>query len=216
LNNFFTIKEILARFDPEVVRMFLLSKHYRSPIDFSDDGLAEVGRSLDRAYRSLQAAMDLAPGAENGQPGPENEEIKTRFQEAMNDDLNTAKALGHIFEAIKELNRLLDEARAGKDNQARINSWVVAIKDMGGVLGILNRDPLTWNGPVNLAGDAREDEFQNKIGLTRDEIEEMITKRQEARTKKDWAEADRIRDELKAHGILLEDAGGQTKWRIEV
>ena len=215
LDNFFTIKEILAQFDPEVVRMFLLSKHYRSPIDFSEEGLFEVGRGLDRSYRSLQAAAELVAGAET-ETTEVNPEIKSRFREAMNDDLNTAKALGHIFEAVKELNRLLDEARAGRADLPLINSWVAAIKDMGGVLGILNRDPLTWKGPSNLGGDRQSDGFQDKIGLSAEEIEEMIVKRQEARSQKNWAEADRIRDELKSRGIVLEDAGGQTKWRIEV
>ena len=205
LNNFFTIKEVLRKFKPEVLRYFLLSKHYRSPIDFSDEGLRESQRGLDRAYRALEAAdeLGLEPAAE---PGAETLEMLNLFREAMSDDLNTSKALGHLFESVKELNRLLDEARAGRADQAALGSWLAAVKSMSRTLGILEQNPGQW-----FTETAQDDES----GLTPEKIEGMIQARAEARKAKDWAEADRIRDELKASGVILEDAGGQTKWRFE-
>ncbi|MBF0531362.1 MAG: cysteine--tRNA ligase, partial [Deltaproteobacteria bacterium] len=113
LKNFFTVREVLNRFRPEVLRLFLLSKHYRSPIDFSDEGLSETYRSLERAYRALQAANEAILEKQSVDSEPEVEAVLKAFHEAMDDDLNTAKALGYIFDAVRELNRLLDETEAG-------------------------------------------------------------------------------------------------------
>ncbi|MFH1137025.1 MAG: cysteine--tRNA ligase [Pseudomonadota bacterium] len=205
LKNFFTIKEVLRNFKPEVLRLFLLSKHYRGPIDFSDEGLRETQRGLDRAYRALEGAGELGATPAPA-PGPETREIRDLFRDAMNDDLNTSKALGHLFEAVKEVNRLLDEARAGRTDPAALGSWLAAVRGMSRTLGILEQDPNQW-----FTEAVREDEAD----LTPDKIEALIQARTEARKARNWAEADRIRDELKAAGVVLEDAGGQTRWRLE-
>jgi len=208
LNNFFTIKEILARFHPEILRLFLLSKHYRSPIDFSDEGLSEAGRSLDRAYRALQEAEAFNPGPEPSGRRAKAEAIHALFREAMNDDLNTAKALGHFFEAVRELYRLMDEAKTDRLQAAEIPIRAKTIKDMGLVLGLLNLDPAEYFA-------SRRSLALDQMSLNRERIEALIQARAEARTRKNFAEADRIRDELKAQGIVLEDlGGGETKWHI--
>jgi len=208
LNNFFTIKEVLARFHPEVLRLFLLSKHYRSPIDFSDEALSEAGRSLDRAYRALQEAEQLGLGPETSAPQAETDKIRSLFREAMNDDLNTAKALGHIFEAVRELYRLLDETKTDRRHLKEVSAWAKAVKDMGLVLGLLNLDPAEYFA-------ARRSLALDQMELDREKIEELIKARAEARARKNFAEADRIRDELKARGVILEDlGGGETKWHI--
>jgi cysteinyl-tRNA synthetase len=210
LNNFFTIKEVLAHFHPEIVRFFLLSKHYRSPIDFSQEGLLETKRSLDRAYRALQGAADRGVEPERDGASPETAEIKERFLAAMNDDLNTARAIGNLFEGIKELNRLLDEARDGKTNPDSIKAWTSTIVHMGDILGILNRPPAEWFGRR-----AATDQDQPAEALSTEKIEALIEQRSKARSDKNWPEADRIRDELKAMGVVLEDVGGETRWRFE-
>ncbi len=213
LNNFFTIKEILAGYHPEIVRFFLLSKHYRSPIDYSEDGLLETKRGLDRAYRALQGAVDLGvKPAQDGQ-SPETNEITERFLTAMDDDINTARAIGCIFEGVKELNRLLDEARDGKTNIDSVKAWTSSIIHMGETLGILNQAPAEWFSRRAASTDADSD--QRNDALSAEKIEALIIQRSEARSNKDWAEADRIRDELKAKGVVLEDVGGETRWRFE-
>ena len=208
LKNFFTVKEVLEKFHPEVVRLFLVAKQYRSPIDFSDEGLQETGRSLDRAYRTLQEAGRLIRSEETPGRSDDAAPLLESFRQAMDDDLNTAKALGVLFDAVRELNRLVDEARNTGPDSARIKGWVAALKDMGGVLGILSRDPEDYfiqrAAPGLSAG-----------GLTPEKIEEMIRARAQARADKQYAEADRIRDELKSQGVVLEDAGGRTTWRFE-
>lgn len=214
LGNFFTIKDVLDNFEPEVVRFFLISKHYRSPIDFSDEALREAKRSLDRGYRSLQEAAPHT-GDQAGTPLPAVDEIQTRFREAMDDDLNTAKAIGHIFEAIRELNRHLDNARAGQADRETIGAWQSAVLEMSGTLGILQQNPEDWFKTKSEPG--ADSAASGSVGteLSNEKIEEMIEARKTARANKDWAEADRIRDELKSLGVVLEDSGRETRWRFE-
>ncbi|MBW2142597.1 MAG: cysteine--tRNA ligase [Deltaproteobacteria bacterium] len=209
LKNFFTIREVLDDFHPEVLRLFVLSKHYRSPLDFFDDILREEGKGLERAYRTLKEAKDLVGPVEETVHGQEASAILNSFIKAMDDDINTARALGHIYEGVRELNRLLDDGRTGSYDKTRIRAWVSAIREMGQVLGILVRDPDQY-----LAEQTSKSMIGS--GLSTGEIEEKIKARSEARAGKDWAEADRIRDELREKGVILEDAGGQTRWRFEI
>jgi len=208
LKNFFTIREVLAEFHPEVLRLFVLSKHYRSPLDFSREILREEGKGLDRAYRTLKEAVNLTGPVEDADHDQETAQVLGRFKEAMDDDMNTARAIGHIFEGVRELNRLLDDERTGTHNQDRIRAWIAAVREMGEVLGVLARDPDEYLAEQTLKS-------LPEAGLTAEEIEAKIKARAEARARKDWAEADRIRDELKKKGVILEDAAGETRWRLE-
>jgi cysteinyl-tRNA synthetase len=206
LGNFFTVKEVLAKYPAEVIRLFLVSNHYRGPIDFSDEGLEETRRSLNRAYRALKKAADAGVDLKTAQLSPVTEDLREKFVEAMNDDLNTSRALGHLFEAVKELNRL---ASTDADPE-QMAPWVAEIRSLGDTLGILSQNSDDW---FALAPDDGVGEGGD--GLTPEKIEAMIEARAEARKQKNWAEADRIRDELKTQGIVLEDAGGKTTWRVE-
>ena len=190
LGNFFTVREILTRYQPEEVRYFILASHYRSPLNYSDDNLDKARAALTRFYTALRG---VSPGE-----ALEGSEYQRRFSAAMDDDFNSAEALAVLFELARELNRARE---AGTGEAPRLAATLV---HLGARLGILQADPLQYlrGQPVRTTG-----------GLEDEEIEARIQARLDARARKDWAEADRIRDELQAAGIQLEDAAGTTRWR---
>ncbi len=215
LGNFFTIEEILGRFDPEVVRLFLLHAHYRSPIEFSDKLLEETEASLDRCYVTVGRVNDFLAlkGGKDRAPGGEELErtlsaFGTGFDEALDDDFNTALAIGHTFELIHEINRFLDHKPSGGAARELLGQALLALREAGGVLGLFMRTPDEWYRSVMEVKD---------VGLTEDDIDSFIQRRNEARKNKDWSSADAIREELAAKGVILEDKpGGVTAWRVKV
>lgn len=215
LGNFFTIRDILAEFDPEVVRTFLLGTHYRSPIEFSREQLLETEASIDRFYSTiLRIDAYLQRMSRKDRKIPEDDHIRSklstfmqRFEEAMDDDFNTALALGHMFELLKEINRYLDAKPSGKTAEGLLSEGMGLLRRAGAILNIFQREPLEWHRSLLKT---------KKIPLTEKEINERIKTRQKARTEKDWQQADAIRDELKDMGIVLEDTPQGTKWRVEV
>ncbi|GAB4390595.1 MAG: hypothetical protein Kow0025_23720 [Thermodesulfovibrionales bacterium] len=213
LGNFFTIEEILDKFDPEVVRLFLLSTHYRSPIEFSDEQLREAEASIDRCYETLRRIEEFLaapPGAEKA-PGADELEglaggFMARFRDAMDDDFNTAMAIGHIFELVREANRFMD----GRPSGERARRLMAAVRDLlreaGGVLRVFGRTPDEWQRALMAV---------KKIALTEEQILALIAERQEARKRRDWARADGIRDELDGKGIIVEDRKDGTAWKVK-
>ena len=190
LGNFFTVREVLKKFDPETVRYFILSSHYRSPLDYSDDNLQGAKAALTRFYLALkETPMEADPGSAAA--------YEERFLDAMDDDLNTPGALAVLFDLVRDINKLRDEHAAAD----RVAPLTFMLRRLGGILGLLQRDPQEFLR----AGTAS--------GLSNEQIDGLIAKRTEARRSKNWAESDRIRDELKAQGVILEDAGGATTWR---
>jgi len=183
LGNFFTVREVLKQYDPEVLRYFILASHYRSPLDYSDENLKAAKSALDGLYIALRG---IARGkAEEG-------EHTRRFDAAMADDFNTPAALAVLF----------DLARAVNKAHGDVAGAAAELRALGGKLGLLGRDPEQY-----LKGGMPS-------GLDEAEVETLVARRIEARKNRDWAESDRIRDELKARGVLLEDApGGNTVWR---
>ena len=180
LGNFYTVKELLDTFSGEALRLVLLQTHYRAPLDFTKDKVVEAKAALDRMYGALRAAP---PGPAGDVPGP--------VLEALEDDLNTSRALAHMHALATDLNK----EPAGPDAAAAAG----ALRAAGAVLGLLGQDPEAWfKGEADDAG----------------EIEALIQDRLAARAAKDYASADRIRDDLKARGIVLEDRpDGTTDWR---
>ena len=186
LGNFFTIREVLEKFDAEVVRFFILRAHYRSQLNYSDAHLEDAKGALTRLYTALKpfAVADLTAEIDWQQPHAQ------RFQAAMNDDFNTVEAVAVLFELAGEVNRTGSVALAAM------------LRTLGGVLGLLQREPLAFLQGGQEAGD-----------WDAERVEAAIVARREARTAKNWAESDRIRDELLAAGILLEDGPQGTTWR---
>ncbi|APS30953.1 cysteine--tRNA ligase [Pectobacterium brasiliense] len=189
LNNFFTVRDVLAYYDPETVRYFLMSGHYRSQLNYSEDNLKQARAALDRLYTALRGT-DASVAAHGG------DEFEARFREAMDDDFNTPEAYSVLFDMAREVNRLKTE-----DVQAA-NQLASALRKLSGVLGLLEQDPEQF-----LQNGAQVDDDEVK------EIEALIQQRKDARAAKDWALADQARDRLNEMGIVLEDGPQGTIWR---
>jgi cysteinyl-tRNA synthetase len=216
LGNFLTIREALETYHPEVLRLFLLSKHYRSPLDFSRNAVLDLQSGLVRIYRTLQRLDDSIGEGGKGKETPLfgylSGEKKGSFLEnfitAMDDDLNTPAALAAVFEAVKEINRVLDEHGNQPDDEAKtkLRSDRDDLFDAARVLGILEEGPGDFFARVASAEKA----------MDAMEIEGLIAERARARKEKDWAKADAIRKQLMDRGIILEDSPRGTTWRYDV
>ncbi len=222
LKNFFTVKEVLARFPAEVVRFFLINGHYRSPLDFSDQALAEAETALLRLYAALArttellrdqpgppepAPRDFIPPGLSGEESERLRSLRTRFEAAMDDDFNTAQALGYLFEAVRLANRGLE----APSQEPAYLAWLAGLRQdlvgLGGVLNLLQGDPV-----ATLAS------LRQKPGLLKispEEVEQLIALRDQARKAKDWGRADAIRKQLADLEILLEDTPQGTLWRVK-
>ena len=190
LGNFFTIREVLKEHNPEVVRYFLSSVHYRSSIDYSLDSLKEARSALERFYQALD-------GVEIPEMEIASNNYTDRFFAAMDDDFNTPMAFAVLFEMASELNRL-----KGKDNGAA-SQLAGQIKALGVVVGLLQQNPKDFLQQ----GSAGE--------ISAEEVEALIVERKEARTNKDFARSDEIRDQLAAAGVILKDGPEGTTWYRE-
>lgn len=189
LDNFFTIREVLANYPAEVVRYFLISSHYRSAINYSEDTLEQAYSSLERFYNALKD-IDL-----QGVIPAQNTEFESCFISSMEDDFNTPEAIGVMFDLAREINRK-------KSVEDAVKSLAALLVKLGAVLGVLQMQPDTF---LKEGSDTKDS----------DAIEALIARRNLAREEKNWQVADEIRDELKALNVVLEDKDGVTTWRIE-
>ncbi|MGI6777821.1 MAG: cysteine--tRNA ligase [Acetivibrionales bacterium] len=195
--NFFTVRDVAKKFDYEVIRFFMLSAHYRSPINFSAELLEQARNGLERMYKCLDNLKHLESSADGeGFLNPEEIQLKDsinrlkgKFIESMDDDLNTADAIAALFEIVRAINSFVISSGLSKQTAGLCIS---TLKELGGVLGILQKE--------------REEKLDS-------EIEGLIEKRQQARKEKNWKLADEIRDQLKDMGIILEDTPQGVKWR---
>ncbi len=205
LGNFFTIKDILKQFKGETLRYFLLLTHYRSPIDFSFEGLNSAKEALNRYYNFIKRLEE----SEFDNIALEDDDLKkkidgllNRFEEAMDDDFNTPKAIGEVFKVLKNINIYLDycEKNSIKPSIYVKDRFFVSMEKISDVLGIFSTASKEWF---------------SKDGLDIDFIESKISERNKARKEKDFKKADAIRDELLKMGVILEDTAGTTKWKIK-
>jgi len=223
LGNIFPIREILRKYHPEALRLFMLQSHYRSPVDYSDSSLNEARSGLLRCYRALQLLKevqrkldaDITPVVKSFSEQAEHyisqfKKLADKFDAAMDDDFNTAQALGHVFEMVRLINNfLVDEKNMLASNKAKILAEAKNVFDhFGAVLGIFQSD-----ADYFFISD-KETELR-KRGLNIEEIENLIKQRHVARNQKDWVRADAIRKELGQLHIVLKDSANSTSWMIE-
>ena len=195
LGNFFTVREISERYDLQVLRFFMLSAHYRSPLNFSADLMEAAKNSLERILTAAENLRFLSGNAQSGALTEEEKELLEKsedyvqgFERAMDDDFNTADAIASVFELVKFINTTADGSRT----KEYLDSLYEKLFRLTDVLGII---------------------IEKKEDMLDGEIEELIAKRQAARKEKNFALADQIRDELLAKGIILEDTREGVKWK---
>jgi cysteinyl-tRNA synthetase len=195
LDNFFTVREILKKYRAEEIRYFILASQYRSPLNYSRENLDNSKAALTRLYTALRG-ITLSE-ADDSLCKP----YKIAFHKAMDDDFNSPEAIAVLFEIAREINKCRDT------DHARTAALATCMNSLGAVLGLVQDDPESYLTTSVSGGDAAE-------GLVSAEaVEDLIARRIKARADKDWAEADRIRNELDAAGIILEDGAAGTSWR---
>ncbi len=222
LGNTLAIKEILTAYHPEVVRFFILQSHYKSYIDFSDASIAEARVGMGRLYATLKNIKDaLSEGAdfsdtsEKDLSGEDEEVFKKvsmlpdRFREAMDDDFNTAMAMGYIFDTVRIINGYISKNSAPtRESLFVLNEARERIRELGKVLGLFLEDPDEYF-------EKDKEREARKSGLDVEEVERLIDERKRARESKDWHRADELRDLLAARGIIIKDTSISTTWKVK-
>ena len=207
LGNFFTIRDVLAKFDGEVVRLFLLGTHYRNPINYTDTALIEAERRLVYLYETVQKADALGEGAPAGESPPDD--FVERSRAALDDDFNTAAVLGVLADVFTGANALADKkGRKAPEDRARLARFARDVRLVGHELGILQRAPRE-------ALLALRDRAATRRGIDQAMVAQRIEERAAARKAKDFARSDAIRAELLAQGIALMDGPDGTTWKVE-
>jgi len=196
LGNFFTIRDVMEKFHPEVIRYFIVSSHYRSPVNFSDFALKEAKTTLSRFYHAFKAYQQVYG---TKMVTTLDTSFVERFNAAMSDDFNTAEAIAVLFEIIKELNRAVKE-----ENEAQATIFYSTLRHLTNILALVQYDVDEF---------LKSDIGQEQLGLSEAEIEDLIQQRVDAKKNKDFANADAIRQSLLDQGVVLEDTRQGTVWR---
>jgi cysteinyl-tRNA synthetase len=242
LRNILTLKEVFKDWHPETIRLFLLSSHYRSPVDFSFDSLFEAKTALDRFYATLKAIQDelkkpitpkTLPSPSTGEGLPRGvmeytpqgksggvsaiedyrqaiDSFQTLFEEAMDDDFNTAQALGYFYDLQRHLNSLLDVSKGHPTEEilTLLRKGLNHLTNMGSIFGLFQENPEAYLNEQRKEGLKR-------LKLSEEEILKFIDERNAARKEKNWKKADEIRNDLLSKGIVLEDTPSGTIWKIK-
>jgi len=208
LGNFMMIKDVIKKYHPEAVRLFLLSNHYRSPIDFTDQAMDEASTGLDKIYALLERVEEkigLVPTDEL-----ESGDCWHRFCEAMDDDFNSARGLGILFDTVRNINRQLDtnKEHLAPESIRKLQLDQADILQIGNILGILAENPKAYFDQKRLLR-LKEQSIDPAL------IDKMVQERNAARNQKDWDKADQIRKQLQDMNIILEDRPEGTVWKIE-
>ena len=189
LGNFFVLREVLENYRAEEIRYFIVSSHYRSQLNYSEEQLDHARSALQRFYTALQDTETVEV--------PADSEYQRRFEQALEDDFNTANAIAVMFDLARDINRVKSEQQGAQHALASL------LRYLGGIIGLLQAD----------ADDFLKSGGGQGAGLSDVAIDELIEQRLQARADKNWADADRIRDELNAAGIVIEDGAKGTRWR---
>ncbi|MEA3429492.1 MAG: cysteine--tRNA ligase, partial [Thermodesulfobacteriota bacterium] len=221
LGNFIVLKEMIKHYHPEALRLFLLSKHYRSPVDFTDKAMGEAVAGLDKIYALLERIEKQLKPVSGKDKAIGATEFWEQFCLAMDDDFNTALGIAVLFEAVRNMNHLLDELQKrvhsqklqnknsfSQDVEDKLRSGRADILKMGGILGILNESPEDYFAKKRSTG-------LEKKSIDPEFIDKMIKERIEDRKAKNWARADQIRQKLNEMNIIIEDRPEGTIWRVK-
>ena len=216
LGNFLTIRDVLRDYPAEVLRLFIFSTQYRNPLDFTEAALQDARSGLDRIYECLAKVAGLPAGVEDGpsvvskKDTAKLQSLNTRFEQAMDNDFNTAQALGFLFDAVKVMNkiaRLLPAMPAAVD-VALLESSAATIRDLTAILGVAGQDAVQYVAE-------KKEKLLASIDISEEEINRLIEKRNQARKNKDWAASDAVRDQLLEHSIELHDGPEGTSWEVK-
>jgi cysteinyl-tRNA synthetase len=208
LGNFFTLRDIYKKFHPETLRLFLISSHYRSPIDFSLKNLEDAEKVILRFYETLEQAELLVENCHVAVEQVKNNPFLVKCEMAMNDDFNTAVVVAHLNEESRGINSECINIDGAAGNKLNLAVRLEAFKVAGGLLGLL----------TSSLKEIKQEIFNIKqvvLELDVEKIECLVNDRNHARKEKKWARADECRDELVRMGVLLEDTPKGTKWKIK-
>jgi len=198
LDNFILIKDLLDQYPPEAIRLFLLSSHYRSPIDFNEQAMHDSVSALNKLYAALERLEAFPTESDSGK-------LWDRFCDAMDDDFNSAQAIGFVFESIRNVNRILDNSNLLSDeekkNIAQIHTDLLKI---GKVIGLFNQTPEEYK---------QEQKERLSRGNDASEIDKLVAERVQARKEKNWARADEIRNQLTEMRVAIEDRADGSSWK---
>jgi cysteinyl-tRNA synthetase len=218
LGNFLTIRDVLGRFSPESLRLFVFSTHYRSPLNYSETAIGDAEAGLERLYECLAEITQLPDEGDESKGSAVSKKdatklvsLEERYQQAMDNDFNTAQGLGIIFDTVKILNKIIRAlpAKPSQHDLVLLRQTGGLIRKLAGIMGLLTEDPVAHT-------DAIKAERVKELGLDPAMIEDMIQQRNEARRNKDWAKGDGIRDQLLAKGVEIKDGPEGTTWKIKV
>jgi len=218
LGNFLTIRDVLKHYHPEVLRFFIFSTHYRNPLDFSETAMADATAGLDRLYECMATIDDLSDAGiseeKTATASPKDSKklhtIEERFQKAMDDDFNTAMAMGILFDAVKVINKICQQlpVNPSQPDITLLKESGVIIKKLAAIMGLLQEDARKYLQQKKAA-------LLNGLDIGEQKILQFIQERKDARAAKDWARGDTIRDQLLAMGIELKDSSSGTTWEIK-
>jgi len=217
LGNFLTIRDVLERFSAEGLRLFVFSTHYRSPLNYSEDAIQDAEAGLERLYDCLAEIARLPEsGAVDKQSGISKKDeaklagLAERFRKVMDNDFNTAQAIGLLFDAVKVLNKIIRTLPAVPCQQDLnlLRNTGITMKELAAIMGLLVEDPIEHT-------EARQKKLLDKLDLDAESIERLIHERSVARQNKDWGRGDAIRDELLAKGVELKDGPDGTTWKVK-
>jgi cysteinyl-tRNA synthetase len=216
LGNFITLRDIFGFFLPEVLRFFLLSTHYRSPLDFSWEALKEAEKGLKRIYQTkdqLEQALSRSSWKKTALDPKDRQEAKDIFEQwqaSLEDDLNTAAALGHVFNLVRLANRLLEDkaARQSEEGRELFQGCLDNIAELGSILGVFTQESRAF---LTSLRDSRAARRQIDTGR----VEALLSQRQQARREKDFPQADALREELNAMGVEVQDTPQGPVWDVE-